>query len=179
MNTLKTSLSLIAAILCTGAAHAAETTGQVDFSGSVYSQTCTIATTSKDKKVILPPVRASALMTAGIASKEKETFDLVLSGCTAGMTAGVLFDQTNVDSANSGTLINTSTGASAAKNVNIQIALADGTAIKLNEQTKDHYREVVKDDVDQKYGYIASYFSTGKATAGSVTSYATFKVDYK
>lgn len=175
MNKLLSSLSLLSLCLAASSSFAG-TTGQVNFHGFVYSQTCQVKDTSTNKHVYLPPVRSSALMTMGATAAETP-FNLEFVGCTTGTTAGVKFDQVNVNTA-TGTLQNTSTGPMSANNVNIQI-MANGQAIDLTQQDTSHYKEVLIDDAEISYPFVARYYATGKATQGAVESYATFKVDYK
>ncbi|WP_162183601.1 fimbrial protein [Acinetobacter rudis] len=176
MNKLLGSLSLLSLCLYAGSSFAG-TTGKVNFHGFVYGQTCQVKNTSENQHVFLPSVRSSSLMTAGATSTEQANFNIEFVNCTAGVTAGVKFDQINVNST-SGTLQNTYNGPFSANNVNIQI-MANGQTIDLSQQDTSHYKEALVDDAVISYPFVARYYATGKATQGLVESYATFKVDYK
>lgn len=180
MKKITQVLTAVAALGFVGLTHAenpvSSTTGQVTFTGKVYSQTCRVADKSKDLKVVLEDVRASSLLEAGKVAGS-QNFILELLNCTAGTVAGLKFDPVNVD-ANTGTLKNVKKGKGAAENVNIQLSV-NGTPINLANLNKDAYQEISKDDLTTQYKFAASYYATGKATAGDVESFVTFKVDYK
>ncbi|MDQ8936390.1 fimbrial protein [Acinetobacter rudis] len=176
MNKLLSSLSMLSLCLYAGSSFAG-TTGKVNFHGYVYGQTCQVKNTSENQHVFLPSVRSSSLLTAGATSTESANFNIEFVNCTAGVTAGVKFDQVNVNGT-TGTLKNTFTGPYAADNVDIQI-MANGQTINLAQQDKSHYKEALVDDAVVSYPFVARYYATGKATQGIVDTYATFKVDYK
>lgn len=172
MKVLTTSLSVLAAMLITSTSHAA-TTGKVSFTGKVYNQTCDVSPATADQTVILSDVRASALDLAG-KTANPTNFTLSLKGCTKGATVGFKFDQVNVD-ATTGTLNSSGT----AQNVNVQILDRNSAPIALNAQTKADYVKVLANDIPIDYLYKAQYYATGEATPGTVSTYATFSIDYK
>lgn len=182
----------IAIIAAMGAAFVAAgvqaSTGTINFTGTVTSQTCvanvggTAAPTAAT--VTLPAVQASALSTAS-ATAGRTAFQIALTGCststvTGATTVKALFENgSTVDSA--GRLSNSATGSTAATNVALQ--LVDGTtngviAAGNASQNTGGYVTISAGAANLPY-YVQYIATNGAATAGNVASSITYSLIYQ
>ncbi|MCK7430818.1 fimbrial protein [Enterobacter chengduensis] len=182
----------IAIIAAMGAAFVAAgvqaSTGTINFTGTVTSQTCAASVGGINAPtaatVALPAVQASAL-SAAAATAGRTAFQIALTGCstTAGSGANTVkafFESgSTVDSA--GRLSNSATGATAATNVALQ--LVDGTtngviAAGNASQNTGGYVTISASAASLPY-YVQYIATTGAASAGSVTSSVTYSLIYQ
>lgn len=177
MNKLTLTLTLLAAALGANSAMA-NTSGVVYVTGLVEGQTCKITDDTSYHNLRLPNTRTASLGQQGAFSPEQVHFNIDLEECEKGVTAGVSFDMSNVDTNNVGTLTNLLSGPGAAENVNIQLMHANAP-IDLANQTNHHYLTTQTYQDTVSYAYAARYYATGQSSEGYVRSFATFKVDYK
>lgn len=177
MKKLALVLGAVATAL-TSATTFAATSGQIGFQGLVIGQTCQIQPDHVSRVLTLPTVRANQLKVAGQVSAEKVSFPINLIQCEQGVTAGVLFEPTNVDTTQAGTLMNTSQAANSATNVHIQL-MYDNQGINLGAQSDSHYKTASTLNEVLEYEYEARYYATGQSTPGLVETLTTFRINYK
>jgi major type 1 subunit fimbrin (pilin) len=178
MNKFKTSLVFVSAFFVVGTSQAA----QVNFSGEVTSQTCQFKglNSNDSQDVPMSPVSQGDLQTVG-QTTGATPFSLSLSGCTTNDDVDIAFDKTNADSNNAGTLKNTA-GTGAAQNVNIQLVkqLSGGVnePVDLNNPTTNSKQHVANGASTYTFNYLAQYYATGAAKAGSVKSNVLINIIY-
>jgi len=175
-KTIISSLLAVAA-LAPVASFAAD--GTINFTGTVTDQTCTITgDNGTNYTVNLPKVGASSLASAG--NKAGATpFSIKLSNCSTSATgARANFEiGANVDTS-SGYLKNTSTGSTAATNVQIGLAAQDGTEIKLNATQPTTFFPITNKAANLTY--LAQYVANGGAAgAGAVTTNVQYTIVYQ
>ncbi|MGF6898824.1 fimbrial protein [Paraburkholderia sp. GAS348] len=162
-------------------AHAAD--GTITITGTVTDTTCSIngiaAGSDANKSIVLPNVTASSLAALGATAGTSNPTDLEfkLSGCTTGTKAIANFENgTTVDQA-SGNLKNSGT----AQNVQIQLLNAGMNPINIttnsNNQLATDGGAITGGAADLKY--YARYYSTGKATAGTVNTSVQYTMQYQ
>lgn len=203
-------VTALAAVFAGGAmadepAQTAVTGGKITFKGKVVDQTCVVKTESRDQIVVLQNVPKNKL------AKDTDTamptpFHINLQGCTtqgekiAKKVKASFSSPANVDTAHNYTLRNILTSDSAAKNVNIQLFMANGTdAIYPSRQkeslnTPEAGRTTYEmSDVENGVNsyvdigtnaepvlhYIAKYYATGAATVGDVETSVNFELTYE
>ena len=158
---------------------------------------CTIsggngASGNGDISVKLPTVSASALKTSGLTAGDTP-FSLVLGGgtnCTNGKTAALWVEIGSTPLDNStGALINQESAG--AKNVQVRLlnpaATANDRVINLrsnvsvaagNTLLANNQPAATIAENKATLNYIAQYLSTGVATAGKVSTYLTYSMQY-
>lgn len=170
--------SLFAAgLLTVGTAHAAVTTagGTINFEGQVVDGACAVSADSLNQTVTLDQVRAAKLATAGQAAGQQQTFNIKLEDCdtTAFTNVAVTFNGQS-DATTVGALTNTA-GAGAATNVALQLYGNDGQPLPLNTASTNATLNTGENILPFSVDYVAT---AGAATAGNVTSVATFTTTY-
>ncbi|MCS3433212.1 fimbrial protein [Klebsiella sp. BIGb0407] len=160
----------------------------ITFQGEVADQTCQVSINGNagSPVVLLPTVRANDLLTAGQSAGDT-TFEVGVTGCTANDTNDIKVSTVFVGNivTKDGNLGNTGT----AKNVEIQIAdgLKPATAIDFSkgsytgagDLTITSSKDAENPNTSASHEYIASYFSTGGATVGSVAASLQYAVTYQ
>lgn len=152
--------------------------GTVTITGKVVDQTCTVGGTAGNYTVVLPTVGKSTLATAGTTNGDTK-FTINLTNCPTG-NVGVYYDNTNAN-INAGGRLNNTVTTGGATNVNVQLLNSAKTVIDL---TKDRSgQNLVTANVATANGsanidFFARYYATGTATAGDVSTTATYYVVY-
>lgn len=174
----KSIIAAVALILSVPAAFAAD--GTVSFAGKVSGQTCTIKGngTSADFTVTLPSVAAGALRTAGDATG-RTPFAIELSDCTPNSgNVAVYFEPSAAVDMTTGRLINVAPDG--AQNVQVSLKNGDATDIKLGaERASQNSKSVALANGAAKLDYLAEYVATGAATAGDLSTSATYSIVYQ
>ncbi|WP_199098410.1 type 1 fimbrial protein [Dyella sp. ASV21] len=151
--------------------------GQITVTGSVTAVTCTITLgggatgSASDIKVDLVAVSQAALKSGQRAGDK--AFSMTVggtgqTGCTNGGTASLSMDTTNVNA--SGRIKNSGT----ATGVEIEFADAGGTALDLTKQGP----KVVIAGNTAVLNYVARYYATANAGAGSVLGTVNYSIAY-
>jgi len=163
------------------AAHAYD--GQIQFSGELVAQTCTIdvngTVTPAAATVTLPTVSTGALTAAGNTTGQTG-FQISLSNCTGpAKSAAAFFENGPTVDVASGNL-NTQAGGAA----NVQLQLLDasnGNVIKAGDMLQTLATTKVNLDAsgNAKLPYAVQYYATGATTAGTVNSSVTYSVNYQ
>ena len=163
-------------------AHAAD--GTITITGTVTDTTCSIngaaAGTNFDKAIKLPEVTAGSLATLGATAGTSNPTDLEfkLSGCTTGTKAIANFENGTTVDQPSGNLSNV---GGTAKNVQVQLLNAGMNPINIttnsNNQLATDGAAITGGAADLKY--YARYYSTGKATAGTVNTSVQYTMQYQ
>ena len=171
------SLFCLAAIGVTGSAMAYD--GQINFTGSISDQTCTVDSAAQGLDVDLGKVAKSALQNtdgtdaAGVKSSAVK-FALAVSSCPDTVTgATVTFDGT---SASDTTLLAIESGATAAKGVGIGIYDSSDNLIPLHSASTNYPLSAGPNTLN----FLARYVSTGEPVViGAANGTAQFTFNYK
>ncbi|TNV17212.1 fimbrial protein [Buttiauxella sp. B2] len=167
-----------AALFSTCAAYAAPVTvsgGTINFEGQVVDAACSVATQSDNQTITLDQVKTSKLATPGQAAGQQHPFSISLEDCDTSVSAnaGVTFNG-QADAVTATALANTA-GAGAATNVALQLYGPDGQELSLGTASST----VTLTDGENVIPFSVDYIATGAAaTAGYVSSTATFNVNY-
>lgn len=149
--------------------------GQVNFTGAITDNACTITNTVTSPLDVNLGVYASSELNGG-AGKEttKQGFKIALTGCPASVPqASVNFDGTN--DTNNPVLLKLTQDAGVATGVAIQLYDDAGTALALHTKSKS-YPLVTGDNT---LAFNAAYKSTlGTVTAGPANAVANFSIIY-
>ncbi len=158
------------------AAHAAD--GQIDFSGSVVSSSCTINSGTPSFTITLPPVSTKALANAGEVAG-RVPVPIALTGCTLGSKVRAHFESGLTT--NGAGRLTADAGAGNAANVELQL-LNDGfQPVKAGaaDGTQNTNLVDVSGTGTADLKYYVEYFSTGAATAGAVKSRVMYSISYE
>lgn len=175
----KNSVALLAASLFISTSALAASDNTITFQGEVTDETCSVAINGNQAKpVVLLPTVSSKDLTRDGETAGQVTFDIGVSGCT-GDTANAtkistVFVGNQVTS--NGNLGNTGS----AKNVEVQLLDTSDAVINLtNGFTGNGDLQLEPGASEASATYTAQYYSTGKATAGSVEATLQYAVSYK
>ncbi|WP_089084553.1 fimbrial protein [Aquitalea magnusonii] len=168
-------------VACTGfmsQAHAYD--GSISFTGNISTATCTISVEGggNNGAITLPSISTKALA-AALATAGATPFSIALSGCTGSATqAAVWFENdSNVNAA--GRLINSGT----AGNVDVAIYNASSsTHIPIGQTSTTFGSSGTAFPINNgsaTLNYMARYYATGIATAGTVTANVNYTVQYQ
>ncbi|HEX7349199.1 MAG TPA: type 1 fimbrial protein [Rhodanobacteraceae bacterium] len=188
---LKPTLLAASLALATGAlalapaAFAAD--GTITINGQVVSATCNIsfnggtaAAAPVNGTVTLPPVSTTTLGAPGDTGGAMP-FSVGISGCTdeAGKTMVAVFSGNNINTTDG----NLTTATGGASNVEVQLANAASptTGLKLNlgEGNQGVTGATVDSSGNATASFIAQYYATGAATAGTVTTNVDYTLVYE
>ncbi|WON77499.1 fimbrial protein [Serratia sp. UGAL515B_01] len=154
----------------------AVSSGTVTFNGELVADTCTISSDSINKIVQLPKIPTQDLNVAGAEQGSRE-FQLNVEACPASITqvaahfnaiGGSAFDPTT------GNLVNASTAATPAKQVQVRLYNVDGKQIRVG--STGEFFNVVNQKATMTY--VGGYYATGVTTPGPVTSVASYVLAY-
>lgn len=172
-------LTLIVSSLLFSASTLAASDNTINFQGEVYDETCSIAVNGNAATpvVLMPTVSQSALANSGDAAGQT-SFTVGLSGCTGSTTASTevstVFIGNNVTA--NGNLHNTGS----AKNVEIQLVDSKNAVIDLTGgYTGNGDLTLAANETEASANYIAQYYATGAATAGTVEASMQYAVTYQ
>lgn len=186
MKLVKTALA-VATCFITVQAMAAD--GEINFTGNVKANTCSVSVTDVNGgggagTVNLGTVSTSSLSKAGDVAGSA-AFTLSVSAPTeegkaadcdlSALSANVRFMSANGAAGPSGQWIGL-TGAgdeNVAQNVAIQLRDSSGNDVQLGQVSTDYK------DLNEPMRFTANYIATGAATAGSANAKATFSIEYK
>ncbi|MBA6097335.1 MULTISPECIES: fimbrial protein [Pseudomonas] len=174
--------------LLAGPAHAAD--GQIQFTGAVTDNACTITTGDANKTVTLDTVRiADFAPTVGSIAKEK-SFSISLDNCSFATKKNVAITFSGQQDASDPTLLGLS-GENQVKGIAIQIADArTGKKLPLNTPTADYDLRAQSNTFDFTAAYVrtATDITSGEGKdaittsgigTGQVHALASFDVTYK
>lgn len=177
MKKIKLGLAIIGLGLASSTVLAAAD-GTVTITGKIVDQTCTLGGTSGNYTVVLPTVGKATLGASGTTNGDTK-FTINLTNCPTG-NIGIYYDNTNANVNAAGRLNNTATTGAATK-VDIQLLNSNKVAIDL---TKDRTAQNIQSTNVATNGgsaaidFYARYFATAAATAGDITTSATYYVVY-
>jgi major type 1 subunit fimbrin (pilin) len=160
-------------------AFAQSTQTNVNFTGELTGNTCSIATGSLDQTVTLPTISTTTLAAAGDVAGSTP-FNLQVINCSPGVSqVAAHFEMMNMDPvAINGiySLQNTATGAAAATHVDVQLVDANGSPVSLGRNGAFFN---VAGDGTANLVYGGQYIATGKTTPGTVESVASLTLAYQ
>ncbi|NML34741.1 type 1 fimbrial protein [Paraburkholderia sp. G-4-1-8] len=147
----------------------------LNFTGTYVATTCPLVS-SPDMTVTLPTISTQSLSTAGAVAGA--TVFTITMQCASGVTgARVYFESGASTDATTGHLNPQNTGdATSATNVQVMLANADGSPIKVGDRSTMKIIPITSTDPTPA-NFIASYYATGRATAGSVSTFVTYVVE--
>lgn len=160
--------------------------GVVNITGSLRGTSCKINGSAASATLSLPvamdALAVSALRTAGATTGPK-AFSITLSDCDPA-TYSIHFDIASAAAVNlaTGRLRNTSTGAAAATQVELEVLNKDFGPINIVTNAGNTQRGVVPTPatgatpVPAKFDFYVRYYATGTATAGTVTGLLPFGI---
>lgn len=184
----KLNLGLAVLALSAASTAFAAPTGTINFTGKLLDSTCDASLVGASPAGTSGSFTLQTMNIAGLAKAGDTIGDIAFTikltgtGCTdGGIIATPYFEAETTKVNAAGRLINTATGATAAKNVDIQIVTANKTAIDL---MKPALTQEVTTGVDngantKDFTYYARYFATGAAEKGDVTSSVSYSIFYK
>lgn len=163
--------------------------GTINFTGKVTDVTCSVTGTgagtginSSNLAVTLPTVSTTAL-SADTNTAGATPFKISLTGCEGSnednKNVAVYFEPGgNVNIY--GRLNNATEGSDAAQNVDIALYLADDVSkeLKLGVTPSEFYTSIDPDSKSADMNFVAKYYATGAAKAGTVTSSVTYTIVY-
>lgn len=161
-----------------------ESTGTINFVGSVTDTTCNVIVDGQgnDAVITLPTVPVDELTRAGETTGRTE-FQMVLSDCSVG-DSGV--DKVSAFFRN-GSTVDTFTGRlinqtiDGAENVSIQLSDAQTSQaifVGAESQEKENKYEDISEG-SATLAYAVEYYAEGMATPGAVTSNVVYNLQYK
>lgn len=174
----KIAMVMVAAPLFLSAAQAADN-GTINFSGVLSSSTCNVTVGQGDNSTVsLPSLSASMLSSSGQVAGQTP-FNISVSGCSAAdsesSSVKAYFEHNGNTDAN-GRLNNTGDAQ------NVKLQLLDGSqswqAINVGDVGQQDGGYVAISSGSATLPYAVRYYATGAATAGTVTSSATFNLVY-
>ncbi|MGF6441826.1 fimbrial protein [Paraburkholderia youngii] len=147
----------------------------LNFSGTYNATTCSLVS-SPEMTVTLPRLSTQSLPRAGVADGSK-VFTITIR-CPSGETgARVYFESGSSTDPNTGNLdLQNAGGTTSAKNVQVMLANADGSRIKVGDRSTMKVIPITSTD-PTPVDFIASYYATGRATAGTVSTFVTYVVE--
>ncbi len=156
------------------AVHAAD--GQIDFTGSVVSSSCTINSGAPSFTITLPPVSTKSLANAGEVAG-RVPVPITLTDCTLGSKVRAHFES-GMSTNGAGRL---TTDVGGAGNVELQL-LNDGfQPVKAGaaDGTQNTNLVDVSGAGTADLRYYVEYYSNGAATAGAVKSRVMYSISYE
>ncbi|MEI2265569.1 fimbrial protein [Erwinia sp. CGal63] len=158
--------------------------GTITFNGDLNANTCdvVVADQAADATVTLPSVGTSSLTTAGQVAGETK-FEMALTNCTGSLTTVSAFFENGDTVDSNGRLLNKATAG--AENVVLQlIDYTDnedsGKIINIGSQdqiTTANYATIASGKAG--LSYAVRYYANGETTAGTVTSFVNYNLQYK
>ncbi|MFJ5160004.1 fimbrial protein [Pantoea sp. NPDC088449] len=174
----KLLVRLLSGLLFSSSAIAASE-NTINFQGEVSDETCSIAVNGNAASpvVLMPTVSKSELAKSGDTAGQT-SFTVGLSGCTGSSTTSTkvstVFVGNNVTA--NGNLANTGS----ATNVEVQLVDSKDAVINLTGgYTGDGDLTLAADETEASANYIAQYYATSAATAGTVESSMQYAVTYQ
>ncbi|ARJ42251.1 F17 fimbrial protein [Pantoea alhagi] len=166
-----------ASALAEGEATTAVTQGTVTFNGELISETCNIATDSRNREVQLPKISTQTLKIAGATAGSKG-FDLNVTDCPQGISrVAAHFEAIGSSGVNSatGNLTNQYNGTETkARNVEVRLYNSDEQPLKLGETGQ----AFPVNSGNATMRYYGGYYATDATTAGRVTAQAKYTLAY-
>lgn len=166
-----------------------KTQGMINFSGLVYASSCYIETNSVKRNVELPRVESNLLKKEGqVAGQTK--FTLQLTNCPVvadkegdrktGVKIYFLNDHHAINQ-NTGNLVDNSSAANKAKNVEVQLLNASGNKIDLRKSANEQEVEIkqLAASSDPVFDFTAQYYANGTVEPGVVFTTVPFGFDYQ
>ncbi|WP_193017380.1 fimbrial protein [Proteus sp. FME41] len=168
------TLSLITSFGMINSAYAVD--GVINFTGDITAQSCKIdGDTQGTKTVNLGSVPASALAAEG-QTAGNQIFSMKLTECAGAATkVATHFESLALGSAENRLKLDS---ASTAKNVEIALYDQNGVLQPVNGTVPDASYIAITDNT-ATLNYIAAYYATGAATAGSANSVVSYTLSYQ
>lgn len=175
-NVLSIALATVSAFSIMSTANAAD--GQIDFTGSVVGNTCTInGGTGQNFTVNLPPVSAATLATAG-SWAGRTPFQIKLTNCTPESgKVHALFEAGPTINSKTGLLIVDPNGAE-----KVEIGLLNSAYEPIVAGAADGSQNTEVLDIDSgsaTMNFVAQYESLGGAKPGSANSRVHYTIIYQ
>ncbi|SMG54118.1 fimbrial protein [Paraburkholderia susongensis] len=150
-------------------------TVQLNFTGTYIATTCPLVS-SPDMTVTLPTIPTQSLSTAGEPAGTK-VFTITIQ-CASGVTGvRVYFESGSTTDPTTGYLNPQAvSGVNSATNVQVRLANADGSPIRIGDRSTMKIIPITS-TAPTPVDFIASYYSTGRATAGMVNTFVTYVVE--
>lgn len=151
--------------------------GTVNFTGSVVTSACAIASKSANMDVELGQVRAATLANPGSEASTSKSFSIVLEDCDTSVSKAVAVTFSGTpDADDAGSLaVGYNGGTGSAQNVAIRLYDEQGTVVKLDEAAG----AVSLRNGENTLNFSAKYYSPkGSATAGDASAVATYTLTY-
>lgn len=155
--------------------------GVVRFHGVIASPTCVIngGNGGEHFMVNLPTVSASHFAARG-ATAGQTRFTITLSGCGgAGTHVRANFHKDAMVDAASGRLLVNQHDAHAAKNIQVELAGADGAPVVIGGSQQATGYFPIDRHGNAELVYLVRYYATGKVTPGQVDSQVTYVLEYQ
>lgn len=180
------AVSLVTFPVITSAATTIVNGGTINFTGEVVNAACAVDVGSSNMEVQLGQVRTARLNQAG-AKSTPMGFDIVLKDCdtTVSTKASVAFDgvasgstTTNPSTPLDNVLALSGSVAGLARNVGIQLFSGSDTKPLKIDGTQFSPAKILSDG-ENRLPFLAAYYATGVATAGSANAVVNFKVQYE
>ncbi|WP_233837985.1 fimbrial protein [Paraburkholderia sp. ZP32-5] len=170
-------LGVVAGMLAVPATTSAQSLPSVrlNFTGNYVATTCQLIG-SPDMTETLPRVSTQSLAAPGAVAGEKD-FTITMQ-CPSDVTgARVYFESGPATDPQTGNLTPQSiSGVTSASNVQIRLANSDGTPIKVGDRSTMRVIPITSTDPTPAR-FFASYYATGRATAGRVSTFVTYVVE--
>ncbi|MCR3970918.1 type 1 fimbrial protein [Aeromonas veronii] len=185
MNKKIINLGLLVAFSMSAVTAHAASSGTININGLVIGSTCDVAVDggAADATVNLRTLPNAALGTAGLTAG-KTDFVMSLTHCTTTENVAAFFRAGATVENTTGRLKQMATGASAAKNVSLQ--LRDGFTDKPifvgnSSQISDNHFEAMSGDPTQeiRLTYEVEYYAEDAVTPGQVSSQVVYNLLYK
>ncbi len=148
----------------------------LNFSGTYNATTCSLIS-SPDMTVTLPTLSTKSLPTAGPVANGTKGFTITMQ-CESGVTgARVYFESGSSTDPNTGNLkLQSVSGTTSATNVQVMLAHADGTRIKVGDRSTMKIVPITSTN-PTSVDFVAGYYATGQPTAGMVNTFVTYVVE--
>lgn len=146
----------------------------LNFIGNYVTPTCQVVGSS-DMTVTLPTVSTQALSASGATAGD--TVFTITVQCESGIpNAQVYFDGGATDPASGHLNPQPVPGETSATNVQVRLANADGSPIRVGDRNTIQIIPITSTN-PTPVNFIASYYATGKTTAGMVNTFVTYVIE--
>ncbi|MBS7560116.1 type 1 fimbrial protein [Pseudomonas sp. RC4D1] len=175
------ALAVLTAVGITPAVYAAAGDGTINFKGAVTGQTCTIGVNGggASPSVALPDVSGSNFTSVGV-TQGATNIDFALTNCVGTAVKASVYFGAGTGINPDGTIANSATGATAAKNVALQIIDGNSRPVIIGSSTQTTSpvtAPIVSGAATLKYAvqYIAT---TVPVVPGTVSGAVTYSINY-
>ena len=147
----------------------------LNFTGNYVTSTCRVVG-APDMTVTLPTVSTQSLSASGATAGD--TVFTIIVQCESEMAnARVYFERgTSTDPVSGHLNPQPVSGETSATNVQVRLANADGSPIKVGDRSTMQIVPITSTN-PTPINFIASYYATGKTTAGTVNTFVTYVIE--